>query len=167
MVNRGDIEYTIVGTYRKYNLDKYIKDNNLFLKPKRNICYCRVSSKKQIEDLNRQIEMMKELYPNYEIIKDIGSGLNFNRNGFNELLDIIIKGELEELIVAHKDRLTRFGFDLVKNLTEKYSNGKIIILNNSESISIHEDLSKDILSIMNFYVAKMNGYRKYTIKNNK
>ena len=70
----------IVGRKRSYNLNKYIRDNNIQINKKENICYCRVSSKKQSEDLERQIEYMRNLYPNYRIISDIGSGLNFNRN---------------------------------------------------------------------------------------
>lgn len=164
MVKRGDIEYVTVGTYRKYNLDKYIRDNNKTIN-RRRICYCRVSSKKQASDLENQINMMKEKYPDYEIISDIASGINFNRTGLTELIDIIIKGELDELIVAHKDRLARFGYELIENLVTKYSKGKIIILDNAEDITAHEELTKDILAIMNFYVAKINGYRKYsTIK---
>lgn len=96
------------------------------------ICYCRVSSNKQKEDLERQKQVMKELYPNHELISDIGSGLNEKRKGYLKLLDYAIKGELKELVISNKDRLCRYGFDTIEYIIQKYSNGKIIILNKTE-----------------------------------
>ena len=104
---------------------------------------------------------MKIKYPNYIIIKDIGSGLNYNRNGLLEIIDKAIKGEINELVIAHKDRLTRFGFELIENIIKKYSNGKIVIVNKQNNETPTEELTKDIISIMNIYVAKVNGLRKY------
>ena len=72
-----------------------------------------------------------------------------------------IEGKINELIVAYKDRLTRFGFELIQELIEKYSNGKIIIINQKDAIEPEEELVKDVMSILNVYVAKMNGLRKY------
>ena len=99
---------------------------------KRKICYCRVSSRKQIEDLNRQIELMKITYPTYEIIKDIGSGLNYNRPGLLKIINYAMEGEIEEVIVAYKDRLTRFGYELIEYIIKEKSGGKITIINNIE-----------------------------------
>ena len=130
---------------------------------KKNICYCRVSSNKQKKDLVRQIKYMKNKYPDCEIISDIGSGLNFKRKGLCKIIDYAIKGEINELIIAYKDRLARIGYDLIKYIIERYSNGKIIILN-SINDTVTEELTKDIISIMNIYVAKINGMRKYTNK---
>ncbi len=79
MAKRGEIETLEVGKRQLYNLDKFLRNKGVINKIKRKICYCRVSSNKQKEDLERQINYMKEKYPNYEIIKDIGSGLNFKR----------------------------------------------------------------------------------------
>ena len=104
---------------------------------------------------------MKIKYPNYIIIKDIGSGLNYNRNGLLEIIDKAIKGEINELVIAHKDRLTRFGFELIENIIKKYSKGKIVIVNKQNNETPTEELTKDIISIMNIYVAKVNGLRKY------
>ena len=72
-----------------------------------------------------------------------------------------IAGKVKELVVVHKDRLTRFGFDLIEDLIKKYSGGKIIIINQKEDISPEEELVKDVLQLMNVFVAKMNGLRKY------
>jgi len=104
---------------------------------------------------------MQEKFPTYEIIKDIGSGLNYKRKGLQLIIEKAINGEVEELIIAYKDRLTRFGYELIEDLIKKYSNGKIIILNSTEEKTPMEELTKDILSIMNVYVAKINGLRKY------
>jgi putative resolvase len=163
MYKRKEIETIKIGSKILYNLDKYLRDNGIVnqKKEKINICYCRVSSNKQKEDLERQIKYMKQLYPNHIIIKDIGSGLNFKRKGLQKIIDYGIKGELNELVIAYKDRLARFGYDLINNIIEKYSNGKIIIINQSEETTPTEEIVKDILSIMNVYVAKINGLRKY------
>ena len=173
MVKRGEIETLKIGKRNLYNLDKFLRDKGVTNKKKQKICYCRVSSNKQKEDLERQINFMKEKYPDYEIIKDIGSGLNFKRRGLNKIIEIAINGELEELLITYKDRLCRIGFELIENIIKKYSNGKITIVNKSEEETPTEEVTKDIISIMNIYVVKINGLRKYktdikkTIKNNK
>jgi predicted site-specific integrase-resolvase len=120
-----------------------------------------VSSSKQKEDLKRQIEYMTIKYPTYEIISDIGSGLNFKREGLNKIIDGAIKGEIEIIVVAYKDRLARFGYELVEKIIKDYSNGIIKIENKKEEETPEDEISKDILAIMNVYVAKMNGLRKY------
>jgi len=104
---------------------------------------------------------MKTKYPNHEIIKDIGSGLNYKRKGLLEIIESGIKGEIEEIVVAYKDRLTRFGYEMIEYVIEKFSNGKIKIENIEEEKTPQEEIVKDIMSIMNVYVAKINGLRKY------
>jgi len=104
---------------------------------------------------------MKTKYPNHEIIKDIGSGLNYKRKGLLEIIESGIKGEIEEVVVAYKDRLTRFGYEMIEYVIEKFSNGKIKIENIEEEKTPQEEIIKDIMSIMNVYVAKINGLRKY------
>jgi predicted site-specific integrase-resolvase len=121
LVKRKEIEYVTIGRKRSYNLNKYIRDNNIQINKKENICYCRVSSKKQSEDLERQIEYMRNLYPNYRIISDIGSGLNFNRRGLIEIINMAINSKLENLIIAYKDRLARFGYELIEYIIKNYS----------------------------------------------
>ena len=104
---------------------------------------------------------MEKKYPTYEIISDIGSGLNFKRKGLQKIIDYGIKGEVNELVVAYKDRLCRFGYELVETIINKYSNREIIVINKSEEKTPTEEIVKDIVSIMNVYVAKINGLRKY------
>ena len=135
------------------------KDNN----NKRNICYCRVSTSSQKEDLERQIEYFRCKYPDYEIIKDIGSGLNFKRKGFNTILDIAFKGDIGEVVVTHKDRLCRFGFELVLRIIES-TNGKILVLDKEET-SPEKELVNDILSIITVFSSRLYGLRSHSIKN--
>lgn len=161
LVKRNEIEVIKIGKKFGYNLNKYIKDNNILINQKKYICYCRVSSQKQKEDLERQINFMKEKYPNYIIISDISSGLNFKRKGLMDIINMAIKNEIEEVVVTYKDRLARFGFDLIETILKEHSNAKIKILNKTEEKTTEEELTEDIISIMNVYVAKINGLRKY------
>ena len=162
LADNKEIEVITIGNKKFYNVKKYLDNKGLILSPaKRNVCYCRVSSSKPREDLERQIKFMQDLYPSYEIIFDIASGLNYNRKGLKKILDYASKNELGELVVAYKDRLTRFGFELIEWMIKKMSNGKIKVLNNNEELTPQEEITKDIISIMNIYVAKHNGLRKY------
>ena len=160
MAENKEIDTIKVSLNTLYNVKKYLRKKNIILNKKK-ICYCRVSSNKQKLDLERQVLYMKEKYPTYEIIKDIGSGLNYKRPGLKMIMEKAINGEIDELVIAYKDRLTRFGYEMIEWLITTYSNGKIIIINNNEEQTPMEELSKDILSIMNVYVAKVNGLRKY------
>lgn len=178
---KGKIEtIRTAGGKRQYNVDKYLKDqigsneddDNICktkecelkleeIKNKVNICYVRVSTHGQKDDLARQKEYMKKLYPKYEIIEDIGSGINFNRRGFRKIIELGIGGKIGEVVVAYKDRLARFGYDLIEDIINKYSDGKIIVINKKEEVEPEEELVKDVLQIMNVFTAKMNGLRKY------
>jgi len=104
---------------------------------------------------------MIKKYPSYEIIEDIGSGINFNRKGIRKIIKLGIEGKINKLVVAFKDRLTRFGFELIEDLIKEYSNGEIIIENEKEEKEPKEELVDDVLQILNVYTAKMNGLRKY------
>ena len=163
------------GDKRLYNINKYINDhiptekNNIdineleHLNKKIKIIYVRVSSLSQKDDLLRQKEYMTNKFPNHTLIEDIGSGINFNRKGLRRIIKLAISGQIEELVVAYKDRLTRFGFELIEDLIKEYSNGRILVLNQNKKIEPEEELIKDMLQIMNIFVAKMNGLRKYKI----
>ena len=164
MADNKEIDTIKISENTLYNVNKYLKDKNALKKERLNICYCRVSSNKQKEDLERQVTYMKVKYPNHIIIKDIGSGLNYNRKGLQEIISKSINGEIEEVVISYKDRLTRFGYEMIEWLIKKYSNGKITIINKVEEETPVEELTKDIVSIMNVYVAKINGLRKYRSK---
>ena len=107
--------------------------------------------------------IMKKKYPNNEIITDIASGLNFNRPGLNKIIKMALNKEVDEIIVTYKDRLARFGFELLENILKESSNGKITVLNNNDD-SPEEELTKDLVSIINVFSAKLNGMRKYKTK---
>lgn len=161
--NNIDTDDNIIVTRKK----KIIKKNNKnilineILQKKQKIIYARVSSQSQKNDLERQIVSLKNKYPTHKLIKDIGSGMNMNRKGLRKIIDMTIKGEIEEIVVMHKDRLCRFGYDLIEDLIKKYSDGKIIIVNKKDNKEPKEELAEDVLQIMNIFVAKMNGLRKY------
>lgn len=141
---------------RLYDVSSYIqKSENL----DKTICYCRVSSRKQADDLDRQIAYMQSMYPNTEIITDIGSGINFKRKGLKTLLDRIMQGDKFTLVVTHKDRLTRFGFELFEYLITK-NGGQILVLNNNNT-SQQDELATDILTILHVFSCRMHGLRKY------
>jgi predicted site-specific integrase-resolvase len=163
-----------IGGHRKYNVQKYIDDNKKESEPikgnnnknskKINICYIRVSTVGQKSDLEHQREYMMKKYKNYEVIEDIGSGINFNRKGLRKIIKLGIEGKINKLVVAYKDRLTRFGFELIEDLLKEYSNSEIIIENEKEEKEPKEELVDDVLQILNVYTAKMNGLRKYKNK---
>ena len=130
---------------------------------KRKICYCRVSTSSQKEDLARQVRFFKRKYPDYEIIKDIGSGLNSKRKGFNAILDAGIKGTVEEIVVTHKDRFCRFNFDVFEGIIKRFSNGRIVVLNRKRS-SPEEELVEDLLAIVTVFSARLHGLRSHSLK---
>jgi putative resolvase len=93
------------------------------------VCYCRVSSTKQRDDLLRQVEFIRGQYPDAEIIQDIGSGLNFQRKGLQSLLLRLMRGDKLTIVVACRDRLCRFGFEIFEFMAEQ-NGGSIVILSN-------------------------------------
>jgi len=161
--------------YRMYNVNKYLQqrqknvcqtetpsyDEAIVPKERMKIVYARVSSLGQKNDLERQKRVLMNLYPNHFMVEDIGSGINMNRCGFRKMIDWIIEGKIEEVVVMHKDRLARFGYDLFEDLLRNYSKGKIIVVEGTKDTEPEEELAKDVLQIMNIFVAKMNDLRKY------
>src|SRR3990170_4801806 len=87
MAERKEIDTIKVGSNTLYNINKYLREKNVLHKERLKICYCRVSSNKQKEDLERQIKYMKDKFPTHIIIRDIGSGLNYKRKGLQELME--------------------------------------------------------------------------------
>lgn len=140
---------------RKYDVDGYLG------KPGsgRTICYCRVSSYKQKDDLQRQVEFMRAKYPEAEIVKDIGSGISFKRKGLRAVLESALSGNSITLVSAHRDRLARFGFDLVRWIIER-SGGKLVVLKESY-LSPEQELTTDLLTILHVFSCQMHGLRNY------
>jgi excisionase family DNA binding protein len=134
--------------------------------PKKNIIYARVSSKKQLDDLSRQIDFIKSSkpqYSSYHLISDIGSGINFKRKGLSNILDFCKQQTIGEIVVAHRDRLSRFAFDLIELIVSK-SGGKITVINKNDNSSTEQELAEDLMSIVHIYCCRQMGKRKYKSK---
>lgn len=134
-------------------------------KPFKKIAYCRVSSSKQQGDLSRQCAFFQSQYPDYEIVKDIGSGLNYKRKGLLRIMEQSNKGLVQEVLVSSKDRLCRFGFELIEWMFNE-NNTKIVVLERTDK-SPEQEFTEDILSILQVFACRWNGKRRYTIKNEK
>ena len=122
---------------------------------KRRICYCRVSTASQKKDLETQIQFFKLNYPEYEVISDVGSGINFKRKGLLSILDSSVRGDIEEVVVTNKDRLCRFGFELIERVIQS-SNGKIVVLDREETTT-EKEFVDDILSIITVFSSRLYG----------
>lgn len=131
--------------------------------PKLNFCYARVSTRGQSQDLDRQIELLSSRYPSHILIKDIGSGINFKRKGFQTLLDHALKGNIGEIVITHKDRLCRFGFDLFESILSKCSHGRIVVLNRRD-LSPTEELTSDLITIITVFTSRLYGLRSHQVK---
>jgi putative resolvase len=128
----------------------------------RKFIYARVSSHKQKEDLQRQIEMLQSKYPDFEVVKDIASGINFKRRGLVAILDQVFGGNVSTIVVAHKDRLTRFGFELFQYVFEKF-NVSLEVMSDDDIKEPATELAKDLLSIVTVFTARYHGSRKYSV----
>jgi len=155
--------HTGANGYRYYSHDQLkqvlnIKENK---KSKVIIGYCRVSSYKQKDDLQRQVENMK-LYldkqnKNYEIIEDIGSGINYTKKGLRTLLRKIVNDEVEKVVVLYKDRLLRFGFELVEYIANLYG-CEIEVIDSTEKTE-QQELVEDLVQIITVFSCKLQGKR--------
>lgn len=159
-----------VGNHRRYKLIDVIN----FINPERInedkrkvVCYARVSSHDQKKDLERQSIVLKNHcflneFNDVEFINDLGSGLNFKKKGLKKLLNMILNNEVDKLILTHKDRLLRFGSDLIINIAKHY-NTETIILNHKDK-SFEEELSQDVLEIITVFSARLYGSRSHKNK---
>ena len=123
------------------------------------ILYARVSTYGQKEDLTTQQQYLGSNYPGCRCISDIGSGLNFKRRKFISLMERVAKREVSIIVVAHKDRLCRFGFDFVEWFCAE-NNCQIRVLNKSYKTS-HQELLDDFMSIMHCFSSKLYFLRRY------
>ena len=145
-----------------YNIPSDVK---ISYSEKENFIYSRVSSKKQMDDLSRQSEFLQSKYPTYRSIKDIGSGINFKRKGLETILDSCLQGTIGEVVVAHRDRLSRFAFDFIKLIISK-SGGKITVIDDDRNKTTEQELAEDLLSIVHIYSCRQMGKRKYSTTSN-
>ena len=151
---------------RYYTEDQYLEYIGSSNKKNRKIiAYTRVSSNNQKDDLQNQITFIRN-YVNAkgeildDVIQDIGSGLNYNRKHWNDLLlNQIPKGEIEKIYITYKDRFVRFGFDWFERFCNHY-NCEIVIINNPET-SPQQELIEDLISIINIFSCRIYGLKKY------
>ncbi len=125
--------------------------------------YARVSSSGQKGDLDRQIEKLRVSSPESEVISDIRSGMRFNRKGFLKLLELIESDKVLVIYITHKDRLARFGYDLVEKICEMHGT-RIVTVDGEELLTAHEELSRDLISIITSFSARLYGLRSHKIK---
>lgn len=148
--------------HRRYDLSK-INPNltrNKVEQQRKTIAYARVSSHDQKSDLQRQIEIL-ELYCSaqgwsFEVISDLGSGMNYHKKGLKRLLDDILDNKIDRLVLTHKDRLLRFGAELVFALCEARQ-VEVVIINQGENLSFEEELAQDVLEIITVFSARLYG----------
>ena len=165
-----DKEGKLKPTYVKSNGYRYYSKESILSytqerKTKKNlnvIGYARVSSKKQSDDLERQVEniktYLKSKYETFDIITDIGSGINYNKPGLLKLIEKINKKEVDLIVVLYKDRLLRFGFELVEHFAS-LNNVKIEILDRIDKTQ-DEELVEDLIQIITVFSCKIQGKRK-------
>lgn len=128
------------------------------------VVYCRVSSAGQRGDLQSQVAAMEQYCRAAAIavdewIQEVGGGMNFRRKRFLSMIERIQRGEIERVLIAHKDRLVRFGFDLLDHLSREY--GCEIIVVNQESLSPEQEMVEDLLAIVHTFSCRLYGMRKY------
>ena len=131
------------------------------------IAYARVSSSDQKEDLERQHAVL-EAFCNKngwqtEIIRDFGSGMNYNKKGLHRLLELLVQGQMSRLVITHKDRLLRFGGEIIFRICE-LKGIEVVIINKGEQPSFEEELTQDVLEIMTVFCAKLYGRRSHKSK---
>lgn len=156
------------GGTRRYNSDTIMRISGKELpqieKDDRvTIAYARVSSQDQKEDLKRQAQVL-ELYCaehgyKYELITDLGSGMNYYKKGLTTLISRILDNGVKRLVLTHKDRLLRFGAELIFSICEAKGVEVVIINRGEEEASFEEDLAKDVLEIITVFSARLYGSR--------
>jgi predicted site-specific integrase-resolvase len=149
--------------HRRFNLSQF---SGLFSKKfdsrKYTLGYARVSSHDQKEDLIRQAQVLENFCAvngwTHEIVQDLGSGLNFQKRGLKKLIQNICSGKIDRLVLTHKDRLLRFGSELVFSLCEQFGI-EVVIMNKSEETRFEDDLVQDVLEIITVFSARLYGAR--------
>lgn len=151
--------------HRRYDLAKITPERYHSIGGEhRTIAYARVSSHDQKDDLERQKQVL-ELYCarqgwTFEVVSDLGSGMNYHKKGLKRLLNDIIGGRVGRLVITHRDRLLRFGAELVFAICEA-KGVEVVILNQGEDTTFEEDLAKDVLEIITVFSARLYGSRSH------
>lgn len=125
-----------------------------------NIVYSRISSKKQRDDLSRQSLSLINKFPDYTLIEDIGSGINYKRSGFIAILEQLFKGNIKHVMVSHPDRFTRFGFDFFQWMFSQF--GAVLDAMEKPKVDAGEELVEDVMEIFSIFTSRYYGHEKYT-----
>jgi predicted site-specific integrase-resolvase len=148
--------------YSQEMLDEYLGIQKQS-KERITIGYCRVSSKKQSEDLERQVDNVKRYLLSqgkpFRIIQDIGSGINYNKQGLQELIKLITDGKVEKIVCLYKDRLLRFGVELLESIAKIY--GTEIEIIDHEPKTEQQELVEDLVQIITVFSCKLHGKRSH------
>lgn len=163
-VDDGKIKCNKVSSRKFLYLDQNIEEDK-----KLNVVYGRVSNTSQKEDLNRQIDLIKNymIYNGYivdQVFKDIASGMNEDRLDFNKLINMVLENKISNIFISTKDRLSRFGYEYLKNIFNKY-NCNIVILDNSDTKTYENELTDDLLTIIHHFSMKYYSKRRILLKN--
>ncbi|MFB6349985.1 IS607 family transposase [Moraxella sp. ZJ142] len=155
-------ERTTKSGHRRYDMSKI--DPSLRKRPvdKKTYAYARVSSHDQKADLERQVQVLQMYCAaqgwQHEIIQDLGSGLNYHKKGLKRLLQALLDNEVQRLVLTHKDRLLRFGSELIFEICEQ-KQVEVVIINQGNELSFEEELAQDVLEIITVFSAKLYGSR--------
>ena len=169
---RGDINSIIIPSGKRIisrdEVIKYLRSSNLLYEDdnKIDLIYARVSTNEQKNrgDLDRQInyiirEIIAKNPKNLKVFSEVGSGLNDNRKELKKLLDMVMNDEIDRIFILYKDRLTRFGFNYLEQICNKFGTKIIVISEEIQEKSIQEELAEDIISIIHSFSGKLYGMR--------
>jgi predicted site-specific integrase-resolvase len=150
--------------YTESQLRAFIGLRQAGSEPTRVIAYCRVSSADQKPDLANQRRVLEEFVvakglAHVEFVEAVGGGLNFKRKRFLEIMDAIGRREVKTLIIAHRDRLTRFGFEWFEHYAKR--NGCELLVLNQERLSPEEEMVQDLMTIVHCFSSRLYGLRNY------
>ena len=163
--NAGKLKPSFIDpkTGYRYYTDQQLKEFNgeLNKENKLVIGYCRVSSSEQKEALEIQIENVKTYLLSkgyqFKIISDVGSGINYDKKGLNDLIKLILQDQVSKVVVLYKDRLVRFGYELIKNICD-YKSVELEIIDNTEK-SEEEEVVEDLIQIITVFSCRLQGKR--------
>jgi predicted site-specific integrase-resolvase len=156
------------GNHRRYKFEDILILVNKESNVRKIVGYSRVSSMHQKDDLETQSKVIenyiKDKSTNYEIIEDIGSGLNYKKSGIKKLIKMICDRKISILVITDKDRLLRFGSDIIIQLCERF-NTEVVVLNSDTQETFEKTLCNDIISIITVFSAKLYGSRSHKNQN--
>ncbi len=150
---------------RYYTHDQYLQYRGLVAQEQGfTLVYARVSGVAQKPDLANQVKALETYCHEHNItvdqwMSDIGSGLNYKRKQFNRLMELIELGQVRRLLIAHRDRLVRFGYDYFETFCERHHTEIVVI--NGENLSPEQELVRDLMAIVTVFSARLHGLRSY------